>query len=159
MRANFFIQRGYKRKGISSVLVQFGKMKSPRGRTEFQTRLTQFFSDCRTRKVSTLNVEKMCFPIYWSFLKQEFGTFVKLLFAVVSMTLLIFFVPFLNWTFSAIARLILIEVLPYWKWTNLYNQRCLWDFEEPPAVSINDPLDCSVCENLSKKLKMYRHFC
>lgn len=130
--------------------LQFEIMKPPSGHPPFQTRLTQFFSDCKARKVSTFNVERMCLPIYWSFLKQEFGASVKLLFVVLSVTVLIVFVPLLNWTFSAIARVVLIELLPYWKWTNLYNQRCLWDRAESPAVLINEPLDCSVCENIGK---------
>lgn len=122
---------------------------------QFQTRLTQFFNSCKTKKLSKVQLERQCLPIYIRFLKQEFGFTFSVLFGVGVIVLLINSIPWINWTLCAVGRLILIELLPYWKWTDLYDKQCLWEPNKgvPETFVFNKPLiDCSICERFGKYL-------
>lgn len=122
----------------------------------FQTRLTQFFNSCKTKRLSKFQLELKCLPIYIGFLKQEFGFHFSILFSVGVIVLLINFIPWINWTLCAIGRLILIELLPYWKWTDLYDKKCLWEPNKgvQETFVLNKALiDCSICERFGKYFK------
>lgn len=130
-------------------------MKTTEEWSPFHERFTKFFDSCKARKLSRFQVEVLCLPIYWRFLKQEYGGKFKVLAVVVLLALLINYIPVINWMCSAISRLILISVLPYWKWTDLYDKRCLWKYDEVSRGDVlrSNLLDCSVCENFRKYFK------
>lgn len=126
-------------------------MKDSAHKSEFQVRFTQFFNSCKSRKLTAAEVEKECLPIYWVFLKQEFGGFVKVLLGFVVIWICYNFIPWFSWTVSGIGRLLLVKVLPVWNWEALHRKRCIWDapvaVRESSVTFKREALDCSFCEN------------
>lgn len=119
-----------------------------------ESRLEQFFNLCESKRISKWKFHKLCWPLYWKLIQQEYGRTAKILATLIAIWILIFVVPFLSWTFSAIGRILLIKLLPYYQWTDLYNKKCLISssVEEGGRRSPGfvNSLDCSVCENLSE---------
>lgn len=122
-----------------------------------QLQLTQFFNSCKMQKLKAWEIQKKCLPIYWQVLKLQFGTSLQNIFKVLSIALLVTFVPFINWMFYGFVRIILIEVLPFCDWTKLYNRNCLLgstEVTEETTIYKETSLDCSICENFGANIKV-----
>lgn len=132
--------------------VQFSKMEVSGDTSRMNSRFVQYFNLCATDNNSfKLNHHLKLMPIYWTFLKQEFGLISKVLAGLIVVFFVIIpYTPIISWTISAFGRLLLINVASYWNWRELYNQKCLWDVPVESSRQVDSsyyPLDCSICEH------------